>query len=171
MSVYIALGANLSSEDASGNAMTPAQTFCVAADALNARGVCVQAMSGLWQSPAWPPGSNQPDYINACARVATDLEAKATLLVLHAVEREFGRTRSIKNAARPLDLDLLDFRGRVIGAEDIQIPHPRMLTRGFVLFPLSEVAPDWVDPIEKRAITDWIARLPLSDVEPMRRLT
>jgi len=171
MSVYIALGANLSSKDEAGNPMSPAQTFDAAVKALDGKGIKVTAMSGLWQSPAWPPGSNQPDYINACARISTRLDARSTLLALHDAERAFGRERSVKNAARPLDLDLLDYKGQVMEGSDIQIPHPRMLSRGFVLFPLCEIAPDWKDPIKKRAITDWIARLSLSDVEPMKRLT
>jgi len=170
MTVYIALGANLSSEDDAGRTLMPAQTFAAAASALAEQGVTVTAMSGLWQSPAWPPGSNQPDYINASARVKTHLDARQTLRALHNVERAFGRTRSVKNAARPLDLDLLDYRGQIIDAPDIEIPHPRMLTRGFVLFPLADIAPDWVDPIKKRAISDWIARLSLDDVMPMKRL-
>lgn len=170
MPVYIALGANLSSEDDAGTPMTPAQTFQAACEGLAVRGVVVEAISSLWQSPAWPPGSIQPDYINACARVKTDFDARQTLTVLHDVERAFGRTRSVKNAARPLDLDLLDYAGQVIDAGDIQIPHPRMLNRGFVLFPLSEVAPDWVDPIKKRAIADWTARLPLADVAPLNKI-
>ena len=170
MTVYIALGANLSSETDAGH-MTPGQTFAAIRPALEMRGILITAMSGLWQSPAWPPGSGQPDYINACARIDTGLDEKQTLLALHGVEREFGRSRTVKNAARPLDLDLLDYEGRLIARNDIEIPHPRMLVRGFVLFPLAEIAPDWVDPIKKRAISDWIARLPLADVAPMKRVS
>jgi len=171
MSVYIALGANLSSKDEAGNAVPPAQTFDSAARALKARGVNTAEVSALWQSPAWPPGSDQPDYINACARISTRLDAREALLALHDVEREFGRERGVKNAARPLDLDLLDYKGQVIAGSDIQIPHPRMLSRGFVLFPLSEVAPHWADPVHGIDIWDWIARLPLADVTHMRRLS
>ncbi len=170
MPVYIALGANLSSEDDAGNSQSPAETFSATASALEERGIKVTAMSALWQSPAWPPGSKQPDYINACARIETTLSPRKMLRALHSVEAQFGRRRTVKNAARPLDLDLLDYGGQVIDAPDIEIPHPRMLARSFVLFPLAEVAPNWTDPRKKRAITDWIARLPLSDVMPMKRL-
>ena len=157
--IYIAFGANLSN---------PKETFLAAIKLLRARGVEVEKMSGLWQSPAWPPGRNQPDYINACAEVGFKGEARALLDILHTVEAELGRKRTVKNAARSLDLDLLDFRGQVIeDAGGMIVPHPRMLTRGFVLFPLEEVAEGWRDPVKGMKLEEWIARLPLADVEGM----
>jgi len=150
------------------------------------RGVRLVQISALWQSPAWPAGSGQPDYVNACAQVEFSGNARSLLDILHAVETHMGRVRSVKNAARTLDLDLLDFRGQIIdgqiidgriideqdkqGGEPMIIPHPRMLARGFVLFPLSEIAPHWRDPAAGQAIETYIARLPLADVAPMRRI-
>lgn len=162
-SIYIAFGANLSN---------PKSTFMRAMTALEDRGVAILKMSGLWQSPAWPAGSGQPDYINACAEVDFDGEARGLLDILHSVETEFGRERSVKNAARTLDLDLLDFKGEVItDKKGMIVPHPRMLSRGFVLLPLSEITADWRDPIDDRVLWDWIARLPLSDMSALRCLT
>lgn len=165
MAIYIALGANLSN----GNE-GPQQTFLAALQHLSVRGVKLIARSGLWQSPAWPAGAGQPDYINACVQVRTDLSPEKLLKLLHEAEAQFGRVRGARNAARTLDLDLLDYEGQIIGRGDIILPHPRMLTRGFVLFPLAEIAPHWRDPIHKRAIHDWTARLPLDDVRPLFRL-
>ena len=161
-SIYIAFGANLSN---------PKSTFTQAMSALEDRGVAILKMSGLWQSPAWPAGSGQPDYINACAQVDFDGTARELLGILHDVEAKFGRERGEKNAARTLDLDLLDFKGQVARHKNgLNLPHPRMLSRGFVLLPLSEIADDWRDPVQGKALWDWIARLPLSDVEPMQSL-
>ncbi len=154
--IYIAFGANLSN---------PKETFVGAIKALTDKGVRVIKMSGLWQSPAWPAGSGQPDYINACAEVEFDGEAKALLDILHQVEAEFGRKRGKKNAARTLDLDLLDFKGQVMDSGGMTIPHPRMLTRGFVLFPLAEIAPKWRNPEGGIKIEGHIMRLPLIDVD------
>lgn len=157
--IYIAFGANLSN---------PKLTFRAAIKLLEIRGVELVKISGLWKSPAWPPGSNQPDYINACAEARFEGEARALLDILHDVEAEHGRERTVKNAARALDLDLLDFRGQIIEDKGgMIVPHPRMLTRGFVLFPLEEVAQDWRDPVYDMSIEDWIARLALRDVETM----
>lgn len=157
--IYIAFGANLSN---------PKLTFTAAIKSLKKHNVGINKMSGLWQSPAWPPGSEQPDYINACAHVNFDGGARELLNILHDVETELGRKRTVKNAARPLDLDLLDFKGQIIEDKSgMIIPHPRMLTRGFVLLPLSEAANNWRDPVHGISLEDWIARLPLRDVELM----
>ena len=160
--IYIAFGANLSN---------PKKTFPAAQKALEARGVKVVKMSSLWQSPAWPRGQGQPDYINACAQVSFDGGAQELLTKLHETEYEFGRVRSAKNAARALDLDLLDFDGHIISRpEGLIIPHPRMLSRAFVLLPLSEIAPNWADPVRKLGVWDHIARLPLVDTVDIDRL-
>ena len=159
--VYIALGANLSN---------PKETFSLAVQSLEQAGVQVQAVSGLWQSPAWPAGSGQPDYINACAKLSYAGRATELLVLLQRIEAQYGRVRGARNAARTLDLDILDFGGGIVKTPDLELPHPRMLSRGFVLFPLAEIAPRWVDPVSSIAISDWIARLPLNDVAPMQRL-
>jgi len=159
MPIYIALGANMSN---------PKETFPKALEALRTRNVEIITISSLWQSPAWPPGSGQPDYINAAAQVEFSGSAQELLAILHHVEVEFGRMRSVKNAPRTLDLDLLDFRSQIISSEGINVPHPLMLSRGFVLFPLEEVAPEWRDPIQKKPLLDHIAKLPIADIDPMK---
>ena len=156
--IYIAFGANLSN---------PRATFLEATASLQRHDVRIEAISGLWQSPAWPAGSEQPDYINAVARAEFDGSALELLAILHRVEAEFGRIRDVKNAARPLDLDLIDFKGEILNTDDITIPHPRMMERGFVLFPLSELTQTWRHPETAMDVNSAIARLPLGDVAPM----
>ncbi|MBI4967437.1 MAG: 2-amino-4-hydroxy-6-hydroxymethyldihydropteridine diphosphokinase [Rhodospirillales bacterium] len=150
--ILIGLGANLPSP-----AGPPAETFRAALAALAARGVRVLRVSRAYRSPAWPP-SDQPDYLNAVALVETTLAPPELLALLHALEREFGRVRGEPNAARPLDLDLLDYHGRVQAADPV-LPHPRMGARAFVLLPLVEIAPHWRHPASGDAIADLIARL------------
>ncbi len=92
-----------------------------------------------------------------CETLLTPAEA---LTALHALEGDLGRSRSYRNQARPLDLDLIDFGGRVTGGGDWPIlPHPRLQERAFVLLPLAEVAPDWRDPRDGRALSSLIAGL------------
>jgi len=158
MIVYIALGANLSN---------PKETFAKALSKLGSRGVTVRNISGLWQSPSWPPGQGHPDYLNAVAEVDFSETAEALLDILNAVELVFGRERKDRNAPRTLDLDILDFGSTVQKTTKLTLPHARMLTRGFVLFPLSQIAPDWTDPLSGLPIQNFIAQLPLKDVEPM----
>ncbi len=83
---------------------------------------------------------DQPDFINAAAEVATMLEPLELLQALLALESALGRERSFANAPRVLDLDLLLYDDRVMQTPELTLPHPRMHERGFVLFPLAEIA-------------------------------
>jgi len=167
--IYIALGANLPAE-CHGEVVSPQETFLLAVVRLQQFGVNIVQASHLWQSPAWPDPDAQPPYINAVLAVKTKLEPLDLLAVLKQTEAVFGRKAAKRNAPRPLDLDILDYDGKIMNGETLILPHPRMLTRPFVLMPLAEVAPNWQDPIKKREVTDWTARLMLEDVEPLQRL-
>jgi 2-amino-4-hydroxy-6-hydroxymethyldihydropteridine diphosphokinase len=115
------------------------------------------------------PASDQPWFVNAVGRFETALPPAAVLTALHAVEAEFGRVRGEPNARRCLDLDLLAYDERVSpggGGEPI-LPHPRMHERGFVLYPLRDVAPDWRHPVLGRRVDELIAALPDGEARPL----
>ena len=150
--ILIALGANLPSP-----AGEPAETLRAALQALGAQGVVVRAASKFYATPAWPDPSDPP-FVNAVAHVETALQPAALLAVLHNVETAFGRRRGERNAPRTLDLDLLDYEGR-LEAGPPALPHPRMAERGFVLIPLSDIAPDWSHPFTGRSVQSLIADL------------
>jgi len=127
--------------------------------ALERHGVRVLARSSLWAS-APVPASDQPDYVNAVASVATALSPAGLLAVMHGVEAEFGRVRGAPNAARGLDLDLIDYDGGVSAPGTAPVfPHPRMHERAFVLRPLAELAPGWRHPVSGLAVADLIGAL------------
>lgn len=130
---YIALGANLGD---------PTATVTAAFEAL--RGLPRSrrsARSSLYRSA--PVGlRNQPDFINAVARVDTDLTPIALLDALFSIEARFGRRRDFRNSPRTLDLDLLLYDDRVWNDAFLTLPHPRMHERAFVLLPLLELDPD-----------------------------
>lgn len=169
MGIYIALGANQNAQF-EGKSLTPEHTFAKLVEVFEANGIDVLAISGVWQSPAWPDPDTQPAYKNSVIEVKTDLSAKDLITVLKTLEYSFGRLESERNAARPLDLDIVDYEGRIVRSNRLTLPHPRMLERAFVLFPLQEIAPHWRDPKKNREIQDWIARLPLSNVAHLHRL-
>jgi 2-amino-4-hydroxy-6-hydroxymethyldihydropteridine diphosphokinase len=134
---YIALGANLGD---------PRATVRAAIEALrelpNSQLI---AASSLYRSA--PVGlHNQPDFINAVVSVETQLDARRLLDELFAIEACFGRRRSVRNAPRTLDLDLLLHGDTVSDDPALTLPHPRMHQRAFVLLPLAEIAPDIVIP-------------------------
>lgn len=151
--IYIGLGSNLPWHD------WPPRRICRAAlDDLQARGIGILGHSSWYASAAVPP-SGQPDFVNAAAALDTDLSPRDLLNVLHAVEAAFGRVRSVPNAARTLDIDLLSYGDLVTGTAPC-LPHPRLHMRGFMLLPLRDIAPDWRDPRTNTHIEDLIAALP-----------
>ena len=154
--ILVALGANLPSA-----AGPPEATLRAALDALARAGVAPQAISHFWRTPAWPE-PRDPPFINAAAAVNTALEPEALLKLLHDIETQFGRDRSAgkkRNAPRTLDLDLIDYNGRV-QAGPPALPHPRVHERGFVLVPLRDIAPGWRHPVNGRTVDELIAALP-----------
>ena len=159
--IYIGLGANLPHPTYGA----PADTLKAALADLGARGIAIQALSP-WYRSAPVPVSDQPWYLNAVARIATELPADRLLEVLHEVEEAFGRVRSEPNAARRIDLDLLDFRGEIApgGPGKATVPHPRMTARAFVLRPLADLAPAWRHPVTGAPIAALVAVLPADQI-------
>ena len=153
--LFIGLGANLAPDGYAG----PREGGMAAVSALADEGVHLLALSH-WYESAPVPISDQPWYLNAVAEATTELDAASTLAALHNIERRFGRVRTERNAARVLDLDLLDFAGMINDAGDLALPHPRLHERAFVLLPLGELCPDWVHPLSGIAIQDLIAMIP-----------
>lgn len=94
-----------------------------------------------------------PDFINAVVEVKTALSPDALLQALHNIEDMAGRERPYLNAPRVLDCDLLLYENMVINSETLTLPHPRMHTRGFVLLPLFEIAPQLTLPIHGKIAT------------------
>jgi 2-amino-4-hydroxy-6-hydroxymethyldihydropteridine diphosphokinase len=116
--------------------------------------------SSLYRNP--PAGYlDQPEFVNAVARIETRLAPRDLLEQLLAIERAHGRVRDFPNAPRTLDLDILLYGERTVREPGLTIPHPRMLERAFVLVPLAEIAPDAVIPGGGR-IADLAAKLDAS---------
>jgi len=140
--ILIGIGGNLPSTRFGA----PRDTLAAALVALEAKGVQVTTRSA-WYRTEPVPRSDQPWFVNAVASLATNLAAPDLLAALQSVEGKFGRLRGEQNAARVIDLDLLDYRGQVTETASLVLPHPRLHQRRFVLVPLAEIAPWWRHPV------------------------
>jgi 2-amino-4-hydroxy-6-hydroxymethyldihydropteridine diphosphokinase len=155
--IVIAVGSNLSHPDIGA----PKQVCQAALDRVAAAGIVVRRRSS-WYRSAPVPASVQPWFVNAVAEVAVPagMDPGALLSLLHRVEDELGRARKRPNEARVVDLDLIDFEGRVTPSDAWPLlPHPRLHERGFVLVPLRELAADWRHPVSGAGLDSLIAAL------------
>ncbi|MGB4585277.1 MAG: 2-amino-4-hydroxy-6-hydroxymethyldihydropteridine diphosphokinase [Rhodoferax sp.] len=140
--VYLALGANLG--DAQASVLAAIQSIAALPDTR------LIATSSLYRTA--PIDATGPDYVNAVIAVATRLNAPELLVHLQRIENQAGRARPYRNAPRTLDLDILLYGDARIGSAMLQVPHPRMNERAFVLVPLAEIAPDKVSPAQRNAV-------------------
>jgi 2-amino-4-hydroxy-6-hydroxymethyldihydropteridine diphosphokinase len=146
--VFVGLGATLG---------PTRQTLAQALEAIAALpGTRRVATSSIWRSA--PVDATGPDFSNAAVEIETALEPHALLRALLAIEAAHGRERSQRNAPRTLDLDLLLYGQRVLADDALQLPHPRLHERAFVLLPLLELAPDLVHP-RLGLLAPWAARV------------
>jgi 2-amino-4-hydroxy-6-hydroxymethyldihydropteridine diphosphokinase len=144
VTVYVALGSNLGDRRAHLRG---------AVDELQRRDLRVVARSALYRTA--PVGLDTPhDFLNAVVQVSTALGPRELLAELLAVEDTLGRLRGPAPADRTCDLDLLLYDDVCVSEDDLQLPHPRMALRRFVLLPLLDLAPNLRDPRSGRAYAD-----------------
>lgn len=160
----VALGANLPSRFG-----TPAQTLYAALKAMAEKGVWPVQISRVWKTAPVPYVEGQPWYHNAAAAVETSKSAHDLLKALLEIEEEFGRVRTVRNAPRLLDLDLIVYDRQIIPeGPEIIVPHPRMDSRAFVLLPMADILDDWTHPQSGASLDDLIAAIPADQMaEPM----
>ncbi|CAN7563714.1 2-amino-4-hydroxy-6-hydroxymethyldihydropteridinediphosphokinase [Mesorhizobium amorphae] len=131
--VYLSLGGNLGD---------PAKSMAAALRILDGDDKTrVVAVSSLYRTPPWGK-LDQPDFLNAAAAIATTLAPRALLELCLDAERRLKRVREERWGPRLIDIDILVFGHRIIHETGLEVPHPRMLERAFVLAPLAEIAPE-----------------------------
>ena len=148
-SAAIALGSNLGDSQ---------QILLAAIEVIDSvANMAVGARSHFYKTAA--VGPPQPDYINACITIETDLSPCQLLGELLAIEKQFGRVRKERWGPRSLDLDLLLYDSHITDTPGLTIPHPRLHERPFVLIPLTDIAPRWRHPIFHITIEECLAKL------------
>ncbi len=165
---YIGLGSNLDA---------PVKKLQQSLQALNSGATQLVAASSFYASKPQGP-QDQPDYVNAVAKIQTALSPEALLSFLQQIEQQLGKVKKRHWGERCIDLDLLlygqevqgVFHGQTLNLPHLQVPHPMMTQRDFVLLPLQELAPDLVlsDASGKvQSISQWIEQLTEQYVYPL----
>lgn len=155
--IFIGLGGNLTCETFG----TPRATCGAALQIMDQRGLRIRERS-RWYESAPVPASDQPWYVNGVVSIETSLDARDLVREVLSIEAELGRRRTVANAPRTIDLDVIAYHDAVINANnpvDAAIPHPRMHSRAFVLLPLKDIRPDWRHPKSGETLDQLIAAL------------
>ncbi len=142
--VYIGIGSNLG--DRKENCLR-------AIELLQKREIIVTKRSSLYETEPWGV-KDQPLFLNMAIEIETGLNPEELLKILKEIEREVGRERYFKWGPRIIDLDILLFDNIILKTDNIEIPHPLMHERIFVLRPLCEIAPDIKHPLLKVSVSD-----------------
>jgi len=146
-----------------GNIGDPVEAMRKALAGLDRRGDCgVLAVSRLYRTPPWGK-TDQDWFFNACALISTDLSPEALLDACLSVEREMKRERIERWGPRTIDIDVLTYDDVTLAGETLEIPHPRMTQRGFVLMPLADIAPDLV--VAGSPVSSWLAQADVTGIE------
>ena len=152
--IYIGIGSNLNGK----NNETPLQNCKKALEELK-KEVNICKISSWYKSEPIPV-SSQPWYINGVVEISTNKSSIDLLEFILNIEEFFGRMRKKKNEARILDLDIIDYKKKILYKKNkLIIPHPRMHQRSFVLQPLQELNPKWIHPIKKKGLKELISNL------------
>jgi 2-amino-4-hydroxy-6-hydroxymethyldihydropteridine diphosphokinase len=145
---YIALGSNVGDREAN---------IKKAFDALKERIKIVKSSSLYETKPMYI--EDQGWFLNCTAKVETDLAPEELLKFLKSIEQKLGRKTLLRNGPRIIDLDIIFYGGQILKENDLQVPHPKIGERPFVLVPLAEIAPNFIHPVNKKTIVDILSEL------------
>ncbi len=124
--------------------------------------------SSYYESFSWPNPKN-PKFINIVLKINTKINPINLLKICKKIEKKLGRVKTRRNSPRVCDIDILDF-DKKISKLSIDLPHPRMHTRNFVLIPLFEIDKNWSHPILKQHIKSLIFSLPYRDISSIKKI-
>ena len=161
-SSYLGIGSNL------GNKISNIKK---AMDLLMMKNIHIEKSSSFYETPSWP-NNNFPKFINVVIKINTNLSLIELFKIIKQIEKSVGRKKSLRNYPRICDIDIIDFKGIsskfYYNKNIIEIPHPRMNVRNFVIFPLFEVNNNWFHPRSKTSIYKIINKFHSSDFSDIR---
>ena len=133
---------------------------------LYSRGINIIKSSNYYETLSWP-NPNNPKFYNIILKVSSDLKILELLKICKQIETSLGRKKAPKNSPRTCDIDIIDYNQK-IAVNGINVPHPRMHLRNFVLIPLFEIEKNWRYPNSKRYIKNLIFSLSNSDIRSIK---
>ena len=157
--VYLAIGSNI------GNRITHIEK---AKSLLSENKISLISTSSYYETPSWPNPKN-PKFINIILKVLCKINANELLDLCKKIEIKLGRKKTLRNAPRECDIDIIDFNGLILKGK-LNLPHKMMHKRNFVLFPLFEIEKNWVHPLLKANIKDLILCLSNKDITSIKKI-
>ncbi len=142
--VYLSLGSNV------GDSLSHMGAAC---SMIEKRIGAIRQQSSLYTTAAWG-NTQQPDFVNQVIILETKLDCNGLMQTILEIEQEMGRIRTVKNAPRIIDIDILFYNDSIIEEDNLRIPHPLIQDRNFVLTPLMELSPNWVHPVLQQTIRE-----------------
>ena len=151
--IHINIGSNL--ESAHGSRF---DNITIAIKLLIEARIKIQKISNYYETPSYPNKKN-PRFINIVIQIDFQFSYESLLKKILIIEKKMGRTRTNKNEPRTCDIDIIDFKGKILNKKNIILPHPKAHERSFVLFPLKEICPIWIHPILNKNVDVLIKEL------------
>lgn len=146
--VYLGLGSNIGNLE---------QNLLTAQEEISKIGKIIKKSSLYKTEPV--NYRNQPDFLNLALVIDTELSAPGLIIKLKEIEHKMGRIKKIDQGPRLIDIDILFYNNEIINQADLQIPHPELSQRGFVLTPMNEIDKDFIDPRSKKTIHELLKEL------------
>ncbi len=161
---YLSIGTNL------GNKLLNIKK---AKELIEINGIKITISSSLYKTPSWP-NKNFPEFLNTVIKVKTAERIETLFKKIKNIEKKLGRKKSKKNYPRVCDIDIIDFNNKIVNSRindnNIIVPHKRMHTRNFVLFPLFEINRNWTHPKLKKNIVKLLSELSFIDLSSITKL-
>ena len=151
--IYINIGSNLDSQN--GDRF---YNLNKAKDLISVGKIKVIKASSIYETPSYPNQKN-PKFLNICLEIKSKENPEVLIKKFKNIEKKLQRNKGLKNLPRTCDIDIIDYKGKIINSNNITIPHPRAHLRNFVLYPLKEIEPNWSHPVLNKSIDNLLSEL------------
>ena len=158
--VYLALGSNLGNKISN---LIKTQQLIIESN------IQILKSSSFYKTESWP-NKKFPFYVNSVILVKTSFNPIKLFNIIKSIEIKIGRKKAIKNHPRVCDIDIIDFNGQILENGAVKLPHPKLHERNFVLYPLFEICPDWIHPLNNKKIDILIKKLTLEMTNQITRM-